>query len=58
MITGDLDLDRVVWDAEYRRRVIDFLKSLEAPGRDRPDPAAAAPAEPEADAGDPADKAA
>ncbi len=25
MITGDLDLERTVWDAEYRRRVIAFL---------------------------------
>ena len=25
MITGDLDLERTIWDSEYRRQVIAFL---------------------------------
>jgi hypothetical protein len=28
MIAGDLDLERTVWDVEYRRRVIAFLADL------------------------------
>ncbi len=49
--TVDIDLDRVLWDAEYRRRVIDSLKRRpESPTADPPPPGRdRAPANPPAD---------
>jgi hypothetical protein len=36
MITGDLDLERTVWDVEYRRQVIAFLADQSAGRTDKP----------------------
>ena len=38
MITGDLDLERTVWDVEYRRQVIAFLADYSADGTKGPTP--------------------
>jgi hypothetical protein len=45
MISGEVDLDRAIWDPEYRRRVMNFLSGEAARRRqnsslgerDRPD---------------------